>query len=111
MSANVEKSANVQKRVQVLFVEPRKSAKGNTYHVAQCVVYDKNNVPKVGELWSFNKELTIEQGEFFAEFEIAVDMDRKVSANLVAMHPVKASSASVAPSAPAPAAPAPALAK
>lgn len=79
---------NISKRVQILFVEPRKSAKGNTYHVAQCVVFDKEGVPKVGELWSFNKDLTITQGEFFAEFEISVDMDRKVSAQLVALHPV-----------------------
>lgn len=90
MSAN---TSNVQKRVQILFVEPRKSAKGNTYHVAQCVVFDKDGVPKVGELWSFNKELTIVSGEFHAEFEIAVDMDRKVSAALVAMHPISKSSA------------------
>jgi hypothetical protein len=93
-------SSNIQKRVQVLYVEARKSAKGNAYHVAQCVVFDKEGIPKVGELWSFNKELTIVPGEFHAEFEIAVDMDRKVSANLVAMHPLK----SVSSPAPAPAA-------
>jgi len=82
-------SANIQKRVQVLYVEPRKSAKGNTYQVAQCVVLNTEGVPKVGELWNFNKDLTVVPGEFHAEFEISVDMDRKVSASLVAMHPVK----------------------
>lgn len=79
---------NIQKRVQILHVDVRKSAKGNNYQVAQCVVYDKDGIPKVGELWNFNKELTVVQGEFSAEFEISVDMDRKVSASLVAMHPV-----------------------
>lgn len=93
--------SNISKRVQILFVEPRKSAKGNTYHVAQCVVYDKEGLPKVGELWSFNKDLTITQGEFFAEFEISVDMDRKVSAQLVALHPVSKSGVIVPSAAPA----------
>lgn len=81
-------SNNISKRVQILFVEVRKSKAGNNYQVAQCVVYDKEGVPKVGELWSFNKDLTLTQGEFVAEFEISVDMDRKVSAQLVGMHPV-----------------------
>lgn len=81
-------SNKISKRVQILFVEVRKSKAGNNYQVAQCVVYDKEGVPKVGELWSFNKDLTLTTGEFFAEFEISVDMDRKVSAQLVAMHPV-----------------------
>lgn len=92
-------SSNIQKRVQVLYVEPRKSAKGNSYQVAQCVVINSDGVPKVGELWSFNKDLTIEPGEFHAEFEISVDMDRKVSASLVAMHPVKPVSSPVSASA------------
>lgn len=81
-------SQNISKRVQILFVEIRKSKAGNNYQVAQCVVYDKEGVPKVGELWSFNKELVITTGEFVAEFEISVDMDRKVSAQLVGLHPV-----------------------
>lgn len=81
-------SQNISKRVQILYVEARKSKAGNSYQVAQCVVYDKDGVPKVGELWSFNKDLTLVQGEFVAEFEISVDMDRKVSAQLVGMHPV-----------------------
>lgn len=81
-------SQNISKRVQILFVEVRKSKAGNNYQVAQCVVYDKEGVPKVGELWSFNKDLTLTTGEFVAEFEISVDMDRKVSAQLVGMHPV-----------------------
>lgn len=81
-------SNNISKRVQILFVEVRKSKAGNNYQVAQCVVYDKEGVPKVGELWSFNKDLTITTGEFVAEFEISVDMDRKVSAQLVGLHPV-----------------------
>lgn len=81
-------SQNISKRVQILYVEVRKSKAGNNYQVAQCVVYDKDGVPKVGELWSFNKDLTLVQGEFVAEFEISVDMDRKVSAQLVGMHPI-----------------------
>jgi hypothetical protein len=81
-------STNISKRVQVLYVDVRKSKAGNNYQVAQCVVYDKEGIPKVGELWSFNKDLTIVAGEFVADFEISVDMDRKVSAQLVGMYPV-----------------------
>lgn len=84
-------SNNISKRVQILFVETRKSKAGNNYQVAQCVVYDKDGIPKVGELLNFNKDLTVQTGEFVAEFEISVDMDRKVSAQLVGMHPVSKS--------------------
>lgn len=83
--------SNIQKRVQVLHVDVRKSKAGNNYQVAQCVVYDKDGIPKVGELWNFNKDLSVAGGEFVAEFEISVDMERKVSAQLVAMHPVSKS--------------------
>ena len=82
------------KRVQILYVEARKSAKGNAYQVAQCVVLDEDGIPKVGELWNFNKDVVISTGEFFAEFSIHVDMDRKVTSQLVALNPVPAQAAS-----------------
>ncbi len=83
--------SSVSKRVQILHVDPRKSAKGNSYQVAQCVVLDEDGIPKVGELWNFNKDVDVKQGEFTAVFEIHVDMDRKVTSQLVALNPVTAS--------------------
>ena len=81
MSAN-----SMRKHVQILAVEDRKSKSGNMYQVAQCVVH--GDQIKVGELWSFSKIVTLVPGDFLAEFEITVDMERKVTAELVAMHPV-----------------------
>lgn len=75
------------KRMHILDVDQRKSKAGNAYWVAQCVVYDKENKPKVGELWHFNKEVTLEKGEFIAQFEVDIDMERKVSSSLVALTP------------------------
>lgn len=76
----------IGKRLQILAVEERKSQKGNAYQVAQCVVQGEQI--KVGELWHFNtKALALQAGEFFAQFEVAVDMDRKITAELTALLP------------------------
>ena len=79
--------SSVSKRLHILDVDQRKSKAGNAYWVAQCVVYDKDNKPKVGELWHFNKEVALEKGEFIAQFEVDIDMERKVNSSLVSLKP------------------------
>lgn len=79
--------SNVSKRIHILDIEQKKSKAGNAYWVAQCVVYDRDNKPKVGELWHFNKDVELKTGEFTAVFEVDVDMDRKVSSSLTALSP------------------------
>ena len=85
--------SNVSKRIHILDIEQKKSKAGNTYWVAQCVVYDRENKPKVGELWHFNKEVELSRGEFTAVFEVDVDMDRKVSSSLMSLTPYRAPAA------------------
>lgn len=80
------------KRIQILDIADKKSQKGNVYWVAQCVVYDANGKPKVGELWHFNKDVPLSLGEFHAQFEVDIDMDRKVSSSLVALLPISRTS-------------------
>lgn len=87
------------KRLQILVVEDRKSQKGNTYWVAQCVIYDAEGKPKVGEFWHFNKDIVLTAGDFNAVFEVDVGMDRKVTASLTSLVPY------VKPAVSAPAAP------
>lgn len=82
--------SSVSKRLQILDIEQKKSKSGNAYWVAQCVVYDREDKPKVGELWHFNKDVELKKGEFTAVFEVDVDMDRKVSSSLVALNPYRA---------------------
>lgn len=87
------------KRIQILDVVEKKSQKGNVYWVGQCIVYDKDGKPKVGEFWHFNKDLPLSVGEFVAEFEVDVDMDRKVSASMVSLTPIGRQSAPASPAA------------
>lgn len=82
--------SSVSKRLHILDIEQKKSKAGNAYWVAQCVVYDQDGKPKVGELWHFNKDVELQKGEFSAVFEVDVDMDRKVSSSLVALQPYRA---------------------
>lgn len=79
--------STLSKRIHILDVDQRKSKAGNPYWVAQCVVYGADNKPKVGELWHFDKEIELKEGEFTAQFEVDVNMERKVDSRLVALTP------------------------
>jgi hypothetical protein len=77
----------MQKKLTILEVENRKSKKtGNEYRVAQCIVQGENI--RVGELMIFNKDIAVSKGDFNAHFEINVNFDKQVGAELVALVPV-----------------------
>lgn len=75
----------MKKILQILDVEERKSKAGNMFRVAQCVV--KGDKVRVGELMIFNKEIQVAPGEFEAEFDVTVNFERQVGAELVALRP------------------------
>lgn len=80
----------MKKLVTILEVEDRTSKKsGNKYRVAQCIVKGENI--RVGELMVFKPEIKVAPGDFEAEFDVTVNFERQVSAELIALNPVKAS--------------------
>lgn len=77
----------MRKTVTVLDVEERTAKKsGNKYRVAQCVVHGEKK--KVGELMIFNKDVVVTEGEYYADFDISVNFDRQVTAELLRLIPV-----------------------
>lgn len=77
----------MRKTVTILDVETRTAKKsGKPYRVAQCIVH--GDKIKVGEMMIFGADIVCEKGEFFADFEVDVNFDRQVSANLVRLMPV-----------------------
>lgn len=88
----------MQKVISILEVEERTSKKsGNKYRVAQCVVHGENK--RVGELMIFNKDITVGEGDYVASFDVTVNFERQVSAELVGLTPVKSAQAPSAPKA------------
>lgn len=88
----------MRKTVTILEVEERKAQKsGNPYWVCQCIVHGEKK--RVGELMVFNKDIKLEEGEFFADFEIDVNFERKVGATLIALTPYVAPRTAPAPTA------------
>lgn len=88
------KGQTMKKRIQVLQVETRKGAKsGKEFFVAQCVLHGDDGQVKVGELTVFNPEVgrTMAPGDYQAEFDVRVDFDRRLTAELIALHPVSRS--------------------
>lgn len=80
----------MRKTLTILDVEERTAKKsGNKYRVAQCVVHGEKK--KVGELMIFNKEIVVAEGEFYADFDVSVNFDRQVNAELVRLTPVNKS--------------------
>lgn len=77
----------MRKTVTILDVEERTAKKsGNKYRVAQCIVHGEKK--KVGELMIFNKDVVAGEGEFYADFDISVNFDRQVTAELLRLIPV-----------------------
>jgi hypothetical protein len=78
--------SNIRKKVTILEVEERTSKKsGNKYRVAQCVVHGENK--RVGELMIFNKDIEAKEGDFLAEFDVTVNFERMVTAELMRLIP------------------------
>jgi len=96
-----ENQGAMRKTVTILEVEERKAQKsGNPYWVCQCIVHGEKK--RVGELMVFNKDIVLTEGEFFADFEIDVNFERKVGATLVKLTPTvqpRVASGSAAPKA------------
>lgn len=78
----------LKKTLQVLQVEEKTAKSGYKYRVAQCVLKDTEGKIKVGELMLFNPDLPVAAGEYDAEFEMVVDREGKVSAQVVALVPL-----------------------
>lgn len=93
-----ENTSAMRKTVTILEVEERKAQKsGNPYWVCQCVVHGEKK--RVGELMVFNKDIELTEGEFFADFEIDVNFERKVGATLVKLTPTVVPRTAPAPTA------------
>lgn len=77
----------MRKELEILSVEEKTSKKGTKYFVCQCIVHHGEDM-KVGELSVFQKGITPAKGKFMAEFDIRVDFERRVGAELIALTPV-----------------------
>lgn len=78
----------MKKYLEIIEVEERTSKKsGNKYRVCQCILIDSEGKKKVGELMVFNKDIPLSEGTFQAEFDVTVNFDKNVSAELVALIP------------------------
>jgi len=85
----------MKKQLHILEVEDRVSKKsGNKYRVAQCIV--KGDNIRVGELMIFKPDLVVAAGEYEADFDVSVNFDKQVGAELVALRPLSRPSASAA---------------
>lgn len=83
----------MRKTVTILDVEERTAKKsGNKYRVAQCIVHGEKK--KVGELMIFNVDVVVTEGEYYADFDISVNFDRQVTAELLRLIPVAKAGAS-----------------
>lgn len=88
----------LRKTLHILEVEERTAKKsGNKYRVAQCVVVGEKK--KVGELMIFNPDIVAGEGEYHADFDITVNFERQVTAELVALTPVVAAKPAARPAA------------
>lgn len=87
----------MKKHLEIIEVEERTSKKsGNKYRVCQCILVDAEGKKKVGELMVFNKDIPLSEGTFLAEFDVAVNFDKNVTAELVALIPFDPGSLSAA---------------
>lgn len=77
----------MQKKLTILEVEERKSKAGNKFRVAQCIVHGEKI--KVGELMIFKPEIECTPGEYIAVFDISVNFERQVGAELVKLVPFR----------------------
>lgn len=90
-------AGTLRKTLSILEIEERTAKKsGNKYRVAQCIVVGEKK--KVGELMIFNPEIKAGEGDFFADFDITVDFERRVTAELIALTPVTTAKPAVRPS-------------
>lgn len=78
----------MQKTITILEVEERKAKSGRSYRVAQCVVHGEKT--RVGELMIFNPDIKAGEGEFSAVFDVTVNFERQVAAELIGLTPVRA---------------------
>jgi len=79
----------MKKRLDIVEVETRKSKSGKDYRVCQCIVHDTEGHKRVGELMVFKPEteLPVKEGSYIADFEVSVNWERVVGAELVNLHP------------------------
>lgn len=77
----------MQKKLSILEVEERKSKAGKVYRVAQCVVHGEKI--KVGELMIFNSDIQVAPGEYVAQFDVSVNYERQVGAELIRLEPFR----------------------
>lgn len=76
----------IKKRVQILAFEQKKSKSGNAYVVAECIVY--GDQIRVGQMMVFgDMARKIAVGEFLATYEVTVNYERQVTAELVELLP------------------------
>ncbi len=85
---------SLKKVLIIIGVETLKSKAGKDYRVAQCIV--EGEAVKVGKLMVFKPELQIQPGSYDAEFEVNVNYDGFVAAELVNLKPTQAAPGTVA---------------
>lgn len=79
----------VSRRLTILAVEHRVSQKGNPFAACQCVIRGSEPTDvKVGVLMVWGDKIVPAVGEFTASFDLGVDFDGQVSAEIVGLVPV-----------------------
>lgn len=87
-------TGSIHKQLTILAVETRISKKsGKPYRVAQCVVEGES--VKVGELMLFREDMQVYPGTYNAEFDVTVNYEKQVGAELIALHPAVAQSGTI----------------
>lgn len=81
----------MKKVLEILHIEHKTSKKGTAYSLGQCVIraFD-GSPPMVGEAFIPQEFKETAPGLYEAEFELAVDFDKRVMAKIVGLKPYKA---------------------
>jgi len=80
----------MKKVLEILHVEHKTSKKGTAYSLAQCVIRNEDGSAQVGELFLDPSLKDTPKGLYEADWELAVDFDKRVTAKCVALRSVGA---------------------
>lgn len=85
----------MKKHIEIIEVEERTSKTGKKYRVCQCIVVGIDGKKRVGEMMVFNSDLELKEGSFIAEFDVTVNFERMVGAELIRLVPFDSTQAGV----------------
>lgn len=85
----------MKKHIEIIEVEERTSKTGKKYRVCQCIVVGIDGKKRVGEMMVFNGDLELKEGSFIAEFDVTVNFERMVGAELIRLVPFDSTQAGI----------------